>query len=52
MSNFMVLKCRKLSSGDQFPIHKNIYLAIKGVRHFSGYSGYDNENVYSFISFC
>ena len=27
----MVLKCINLSSGDWFPVHENIYLAIKGV---------------------
>ena len=48
----MVLKCMKASSGDQFPIHKNIYLAIKGVKHSGSYAGYNNENVYSFTLFC
>ena len=48
---FMVLKCIKPSSGDWFPIHKNIYLAIKGVKHSGSYSGYDNKNVYSFTCF-
>ena len=33
MSYFMVLKCLKLSAGDQFSIHENIYLAIKGIRY-------------------
>ena len=48
----MVLKCIKLSSGDQFSIHENKCLVIKGVKLSSGYSGYDNENVYSFTHFC
>ena len=29
----MVLKCLKMSLGDQFSLHENLYLAIKGVRH-------------------
>ena len=37
-----------MTSGDQLSVHKNIHLAIKGVRHSGSYSGYDNENVYSF----
>ena len=51
MSKFTGLKCIKLSSGDGFPIHKIIYLAIKGVKHSGSYLGYDNENVYSFTNF-
>ena len=47
----MVLKCIKVSSGDWFPIHTNKYLVIKGVKHSGSYSGYDNENVYSFTLF-
>ena len=52
MSNFVVLKYIKLSSGDWFSIHENKCLVIKGVKLFSGHSGYDNENVYSFTCFC
>ena len=51
MSNCMVLKCIKLSSGHQFSIHRNIYLVIKGVRLSNSYLGLDNENVYSFTHF-
>ena len=36
---YMVLKCIKVSSGDWFPIHKNIYLAVKGVRISGSYFG-------------
>ena len=52
MSNFMVLKCIILSSGYWFPIHKKIYLIIKGVRLCNSHLGLDNENVYSFTLFC
>ena len=52
MSNFMVLKCIKVSSGDHFSIHENKCLTIKGVRLFDSYLGLDNENAYSFTLFC
>ena len=52
MSNIMVLKCIKVSSGDWFPIHKNKQFVIKGVRLLGSYLGLDNENVYSFTLFC
>ena len=52
MSNFMVLKYIKVSSGDRFPIHKNKQFVINGVKLLGSYLGLDNENVYSFTHFC
>ena len=52
MSNFVVLKCIEMSSGDWFSVHKNKCLVIKGVRLYNSYLGLDNENVYSFTLFC
>ena len=51
MSNFMVLKCIKMSSGDWISIHENKCLVIKGVKLSNSYLGLDNENVYSFTLF-
>ena len=42
----MVLKCIRLSSGDQIPIHKNtLSFPIKVVRFLISYLESDNENV-------
>ena len=52
MSNFMVLKCIKVSSGDQFSIHENKCLVMKGVILDDSYLRLGNENAYSFTLFC
>ena len=44
--DFMVLKCIRLSSGDQIPVHKNNCLSVLNiVRFLILYLETDNENV-------
>ena len=47
----MVLKCMKVSSSDQIPIHKNRYFVIKVVGLLNYYLDLFHENVYNLTPF-